>query len=220
MNKFSHGILFLLLFHIVFAGYNIVGNNSVSGLQNDQQVYSSINITKLIPIVENNTEFKEKTNGHGYVFANAIYKLKPKETIDNSTFQGPIDMVYFLSIDNKGGYYDKTLVATVNSKLNITSFIEYPSYLVPIGYPLPAGTSPPYPQNYVSPKMDYSKLGIIMPPSPHEQVKSGIMANDIECFKGIPTLELIFKVEDGSPACVKSNTVDVLIERGWAKPSQ
>ncbi|MHB8602340.1 MAG: hypothetical protein ACYC6W_02735 [Nitrosotalea sp.] len=186
------------------------------GLQNNSSVYSSINVTKLISIVENNTEFKEQTNGHGYVFSSAVYKLKPYETVNNSTFQGPVDIVYFLSIDNKGGYYDKTLVVTVNSKLSITGFMVYPSYLVPTGYPLPAGTSLPHQGNYTPPKMDYNKLVIIMPSSPLEQVKSGIAVNDVECFHGIPTLELIFKAEDKSPVCVKSNTVSDLIKRGWA----
>jgi len=212
----SYGILFLLIFHIIFTGYNVLENNLVFGLQNNSSVYSSINVTKLISIVENNTEFKEQTNGHGYVFSSAVYKLKPYETVNNSTFQGPVDIVYFLSIDNKGGYYDKTLVVTVNSKLSITGFMVYPSYLVPTGYPLPAGTSLPHQGNYTLPKMDYNKLVIIMPSSPLEQVKSGIAVNDVECFHGIPTLELIFKAEDKSPVCVKSNTVSDLIKRGWA----
>lgn len=217
MYKFtSNGILFLLIFYIMFIGYNVLENNLVFGLQNNSQVYPSINVIKLISIVENNTEFKGLTSGHGYVFSSAIYKLKPHENTDNSTFQGPIDMVYFLSIDNKGGYYDKTIVVTINSELNITSFMTYPSYLVPTGYPLPSGTFLPHQENYTPPKMDYNKLIILMPPSPSKQVKSGIAVNDVECSHGMPTLELIFKAEDKSPVCVKSNTVSDLIKRGWA----
>src|SRR2546427_374667 len=34
------------------------------------------------------------------------------------------------------------------------------------------------------------------------------------------TVQLVIKTEDGSPACVKSNTVQKLIERGWATPAE
>ncbi|MDH3203299.1 MAG: hypothetical protein OEL81_01310 [Nitrosopumilus sp.] len=38
---------------------------------------------------------------------------------------------------------------------------------------------------------------------------------EIACKKG---LDLIFKITDDSPACVRSNSISKLIERGWAKP--
>lgn len=50
--------------------------------------------------------------------------------------------------------------------------------------------------------------------SPHAQFKSGVLANNITCKQG---LELIFKAEDGTPACVSQQTVQILVERGWAK---
>ena len=49
--------------------------------------------------------------------------------------------------------------------------------------------------------------------SPLKQFKSGMSANNVTCNQG---LELIFKAEDGSPTCVKSETAQKLIERGWA----
>jgi len=49
--------------------------------------------------------------------------------------------------------------------------------------------------------------------SPLKQFKSGIAAKDVKC-KG---LQLVIKSKDGSPACVKSYTAIVLVERGWAK---
>ena len=48
---------------------------------------------------------------------------------------------------------------------------------------------------------------------PFEQLKSGVSAKDIACNQG---LQLILKAEDGSPACVKPDTANILIERGWA----
>jgi len=45
-----------------------------------------------------------------------------------------------------------------------------------------------------------------------KQFKSGIAANDVKCDNG---LSLVIKSEDGSPACVKSQTAQKLVERGW-----
>ena len=50
--------------------------------------------------------------------------------------------------------------------------------------------------------------------SPLKQFKSGISVKNITCDA---SLQLVLKSEDGSPACVTSNTAQKLIERGWAK---
>jgi len=52
--------------------------------------------------------------------------------------------------------------------------------------------------------------------SPLKQFKSGIKADDIKCDNG---LSLVIKVEDNSPACVKPDTADNLMKRGWAQPT-
>lgn len=49
--------------------------------------------------------------------------------------------------------------------------------------------------------------------SPLEQLKSGIAANDVKCDNG---LLLVIKSEDNSPACVRSESVQKLIQLGWA----
>jgi hypothetical protein len=49
--------------------------------------------------------------------------------------------------------------------------------------------------------------------SPLQQFKSGTPPSDVKCNDG---LQLILKGEDGSPACVKPDTAQILIERGWA----
>ncbi len=53
--------------------------------------------------------------------------------------------------------------------------------------------------------------------SPLKQFKIGITANNVVCKKDF---QLIIKLEDGSSACVKPDTAQILIERGWAKVSQ
>ena len=49
--------------------------------------------------------------------------------------------------------------------------------------------------------------------SPLQQYEKGFDAQDIVCKQD---LQLIIKSEDGSPACVKPDTVQILVERGWA----
>lgn len=59
-------------------------------------------------------------------------------------------------------------------------------------------------------KLEKNRTPIILPPS--KQFKSGIPVDGIQCKE---SLTLVTK-HDGSPACVKSESVPKLIERGWA----
>jgi hypothetical protein len=47
---------------------------------------------------------------------------------------------------------------------------------------------------------------------PLEQVKAGIAPKDVQCKQGFT---LIFKAEDGSPACVDPIVASILAQRGW-----
>jgi hypothetical protein len=49
--------------------------------------------------------------------------------------------------------------------------------------------------------------------TPLKQVKSGISPHDVKCNAN---MQLVFKTEDKSPACVKPQTVEKLVARGWA----
>jgi len=57
--------------------------------------------------------------------------------------------------------------------------------------------------------------GIEKIPPPKQQLKNNIEPTDISCKTD---LVLIFKASDKSPACVKSTSVEKLIDRGWAEP--
>ena len=50
-------------------------------------------------------------------------------------------------------------------------------------------------------------------PSLKTQIKNGVSPDSIICIEG---LELIFKLGDNSPACVKPSSIAKLVERGWA----
>jgi thiol-disulfide isomerase/thioredoxin len=49
--------------------------------------------------------------------------------------------------------------------------------------------------------------------SPLKQIKHGVLVHDVKCKTGFT---LILKSSDGSPACVKNSSVNVLVMRGWA----
>lgn len=48
---------------------------------------------------------------------------------------------------------------------------------------------------------------------PLKQIANGVLPEDVVCKEG---LQLIFKSGDNSPACVKSQTAEKLVKRGWA----
>lgn len=48
--------------------------------------------------------------------------------------------------------------------------------------------------------------------SPLKQIKSGVEAKNVICKEG---LQLVIRSEDNSSACVKPDTVNILIKRGW-----
>jgi len=50
--------------------------------------------------------------------------------------------------------------------------------------------------------------------SPLEQLRFGIDSHNVVCKQN---LQLVIKSEDGSPACVKSDTAQKLMEKGWVK---
>ncbi len=51
--------------------------------------------------------------------------------------------------------------------------------------------------------------------SPRHQMMEGTALNEVVCKEG---LELMKKTSDGTAACVKSTSVDKLVERGWGTP--
>lgn len=62
-----------------------------------------------------------------------------------------------------------------------------------------------------STKVHVSQNSIV---APLKQMKSGISADNVQCSAN---LVLVIKTEDGSPACVKSDTATKLSARGWSQ---
>jgi len=86
------------------------------------------------------------------------------------------------------------------------------------GYSIKLVEVQPYPfSNKVTLQSDYvvtltvsEKSGLL---SPLQQFKSGISIEEIKCKEG---LQLVMKKTNGNPACLRTETVATLIERGWA----
>ena len=55
-------------------------------------------------------------------------------------------------------------------------------------------------------------IGSIIKPSPQKQVEKGVNPSFVVCNDH---LVLMLKFSDGSPACVKPDTAQILVERGW-----
>lgn len=58
-----------------------------------------------------------------------------------------------------------------------------------------------------------SAFGIAYFPPPLKQISNGTPAENVTCTEG---LELVFKIENNLPACVKPSSVTKLVSRGWA----
>ena len=65
---------------------------------------------------------------------------------------------------------------------------------------------------FSSQTLDYS-YGFAYFPPPLKQIQNGVEPPDVTCTEG---LELVLKVSNGQPACVKPSSVEKLTERGWA----
>jgi|GEM_PF-2400718 len=66
----------------------------------------------------------------------------------------------------------------------------------------------------VSSIMNQPSIGSNNISNPLKQFRLGVPAKNVKCQHG---LELVIKAEDGTPACVTSQTMKNLVERNWAE---
>lgn len=76
---------------------------------------------------------------------------------------------------------------------------------------LMGGTSTTFAQSSIAVNQD-PDFNLLYSKSPLMQFKSGIASKDVKCHDNFL---LTFKAKDGSPACVKPETAQTLIMRGW-----
>lgn len=105
--------------------------------------------------------------------------------------------------DTKGKFSINFTIPANTESGNYTSKIEM--YQYSLAYPLSGVET-----LYLNVGMNNKQ---IVQESPLQQFKSGTPASDVKCNDG---LQLIVKAEDDSPACVKPDAVQKLVESGWA----
>ncbi|MEW6044836.1 MAG: hypothetical protein AB1608_11305 [Thermoproteota archaeon] len=71
--------------------------------------------------------------------------------------------------------------------------------------------SPDHMEDKMEDKMEDTMMEHVMPPK--MQMDEGVAPQDVVCNEG---LELLLKSSDGSAVCVKPNTAELLLSRGWA----
>lgn len=180
------------------------------------QHYPPTNDTKLKLIVMNSTEFQERTTGYNYTFAGINYNWI-SEGNNYYDFGGARVTFFVFGFDNgttKGEAFN------LDSQMNMQNVFEYDADHPPAGYysdtcygcnlPVPRTESTNVNKNN-SNSIIRNQTGMILY-SPLKQFKSGILANDVKCDD---RFTLVIKLEDGSPACVKPDTANILVERGW-----
>lgn len=210
--KTLHLSIFVVVFLLIFG--NIINSYALNFESTKLKYYPLVHVSELDPVITNSSEFKEKIQGYHYNLITTVSKL---QYLQNGSYGlGPTDVVYFLHVADIS-HTDKALIVTIDQSHKILGMAEFSPWSLPLGYPQPLIHTSLYVQeNYTASKIDINKLVIIMPPSPLEQVKHGVAANDVDCFQNIEGFELIFKSEDKSSACVNYGSIRSLTQRGWA----
>lgn len=205
-------LVWVIIFFMMFG--NGINSYALNFESTKPKYHPLVHVSELDPVITNSSEFKEKTQGYHYNLITTVSKLR---YLQNGSYGlGPTDVVYFLHVSDISRT-DKALVVTIDQNHQILGMVKSSPWSLPLGYPQPLiHTSLYVPENYTVSKIDINKLVIIMPPSPLEQVKHGVAVNDVDCFQGMESYELIFKSEDKSPACVKYGSIRDLTQRGWA----
>lgn len=210
--KTLHLSMTMMIFLLIFG--NIINSYALNFESIKLKYYPLVHVSELDPVITNSSAFKEKIQGYHYNLITTVSKLR---YLQNGSYGlGPTDVIYFLHVSDIF-QTDKALIVTIDQKHQILGMTEFSPWSLPLGYPQPLiHTSLYVPENYTASKIDINKLVIIMPPSPLEQVKHGVAVNDVDCFQGIESYELIFKSEDKSSACVNYEAIRDLTQRGWA----
>jgi hypothetical protein len=101
---------------------------------------------------------------------------------------------------------------------------EFKEYEIPTPYSRPHGLVTDESGNVWFPNYNNNKIGVILTsqyvnqdivyfPPPLKQIQNGVNPSDVTCTEG---LELVMKVSNSKPVCIKPSSVEKLIERGWA----
>lgn len=138
---------------------------------------------------------------HGYIGEkNATYPVLIKTLYKNVVKRISSIPVSILDLNNGTFIFRPHLILNYPNDTYIVQF-SYGNQTVMKQYPYVFGTAGHliWSSNYLSPL---------------RQIMIGVPSNDVVCDVG---LQLVMKIENGSPACVTHDTASKLVEQGWAK---
>lgn len=126
--------------------------------------------------------------------------------------EGPNDMIQLSLIDPNGKIVNSIQVSSDDTGQFSSNDLKIPTNAIAGVWVINAthGTA----QGTQKINVTSSQITALEIKSPLKQFKSGIKAENVKCTDGFT---LVMKSEDGSPACVKPDTAQILVERGWAK---
>jgi len=138
------------------------------------------------------------------------------EIIPISGYTLPNSTVNISLSDNLGNLENSTQVSSNNTGYFYTN-LGIPSHVIGGGsWHIFAKSL----DNYKSLRIRVNTHGVVTMPdnfpsglAPLKQFKLGIPTDAIQCDA---SFQLVLKTEDGSPVCVKPDTANILIKRGWA----
>ena len=186
-------VLFFILFVIGLANIN-----NVNGVIVDNTFLGNYVVKNDLALINNETYYISKPYNTYYsnqtiVFHNVVFSMP-------TAYTSPPDPsgIVFSLVKFSDGYTEKLGVG------------------FPVAYPLTALSNHTDPQAAFTRFTNGTFVFLVSQDlrllSPIKQTQIGILAKNVICNVG---LQLILKIGDDSPACVKPVTTQILIERGW-----
>jgi len=124
------------------------------------------------------------------------YTIQILQPIKSDLQKDTIDVIGLGSIDANGHLSDETIFGVDQKVFLLLYDVDNILYISP--HSIPAANYDP-------------NIQFILPPL--QLAKAGIPVDEINCKDG---LKMVIKASNSSPACVKYESVDPLISRGWA----
>lgn len=183
---------------------NDIGTSSSTQRKETPLNQNSTALDAAIKLATSDPQFQSLVKGYNYTFSSDFEESGPLSTggiglTDHGfafeLYSGPVNPGKAVKVVEV--LEDPALVKI----LNVTSYPAVYNYgpMIPSATPIsPPGSNP---QN-----------NTVL--SPLTQFKQGVLAQDVKCYSNF---QLIFKTEDGSPACVTPDSATKLVQRGWAK---
>ena len=128
------------------------------------------------------------------------------------SYEKPDDLRYYIDVFDLGGRKVDSTLWFARTDFNYTLRTEHPAFNITRAGEYAIHVEKSFNIEKTGKIVKTALFTITTNPPPLEQIDRGISSQQVFCNEG---LELIFKSSDGSPACVKPDSISRLIERGW-----